>query len=133
MIIDPGKRAEYLLAHQALNYNLMVLWPSSETTPYDLAIDANGDFIKVQVKATYTKYTYRNRDTYRINVTRSNDAAYEDGDFDVLAVYVQPHNVWYLIPYEMIKGKKELQFNPHREDVGKYEHYRDAWHVLKGK
>jgi hypothetical protein len=54
--------------------------------------------------------------------------------FDFIAAYVAPHQAWYVIPIEALKGSKSIRLYPggksHRFGAF-YEDYREAWHLLK--
>ena len=132
MIIDPGKSAEYLLAHRCLQYGHMVCWPSSQHVPYDVLVDNTRTIYKVQVKACRSKA--KGNDTYSVRLKKGvSGEKYQDGDFDLLAAYVYETHTWYIIPYSVVRGKTGITLYPHRltEQVGQYENFKEAWHLLK--
>jgi len=55
-------------------------------------------------------------------------------DIDVLAAYIFPRNIWYIIPVEKFTPRKGLWFFPDGSKRGAmFEKYREAWHLLKGR
>lgn len=82
----------------------------------------------VQIKATATLDT-RNR--YAVRVRRAKNKKYRKEAFDILAAYVEPLDVWYLIPREALGNKSTVALYPHRDDIeGVYEKYRERWQVF---
>jgi len=132
-INDPGKSAEYLFASKCLQYGYMVCWPSSEKIPYDMAVHNGHSFLRVQVKSTFVKNS--TGDSYQVNCRKggSNGEPYKKGDCDLIACYVSLTDTWYILPIDVAAGKAALYFYPHRdgEKIGKYEHFRESWELLK--
>lgn len=56
-------------------------------------------------------------------------------DIDFLAGYIRRHQVWYLIPATAIQGRLTLNLYPcgARRSAGRFEKYREAWHLLNPK
>ncbi len=56
---------------------------------------------------------------------------YKKGDFDFLAAYVIPEDVWYIIPVKLVvKGKMGMIILSPSVAGHKYEPYMEAWHLL---
>lgn len=55
---------------------------------------------------------------------------YVQSDFDILAVYVIPKDIWYIIPSEVATKKIAIRVRP-GNDRNQYEQYREAWHLLR--
>jgi len=62
--------------------------------------------------------------------TCSSHKAYRAGAFDFLAAYVVIEDVWYIIPAKLIRGLKSISLCTEGAE-GKYEEYREAWHLLR--
>jgi hypothetical protein len=57
---------------------------------------------------------------------------YGPNDFDFLAVYLIPHDLWYIIPKKDLRGRFTLVLYPNLKNA-RYEPYREAWHLLRGE
>jgi hypothetical protein len=59
---------------------------------------------------------------------------YKLGDFDFLAAYVIPEDVWYIIPAKLVvKGRMGMIILTPGSAGHKYEPYMEAWHLLGGR
>jgi len=120
-----GEWAESVFMERATQHGLAVSKPWGEMNSYDFVVGKSGRFVSVQVKST----TAELGDGYLCTV-RGGHKAYRAGSFDFLAAYAVPADTWYLIPAELIRGKKSLTLYPDSK-TAKYEKYREAWHLLK--
>jgi len=120
-----GEWAESVFMERATQHGLAVSKPWGEMNSYDFVVGKSGRFVSVQVKST----TAELGDGYLCTV-RGGHEAYRAGSFDFLAAYAVPADTWYLIPAELIRGKKSLTLYPNSK-TAKYEKYREAWHLLK--
>jgi hypothetical protein len=50
---------------------------------------------------------------------------------DFFAIYLIPLDLWYIIPFEAVKGTS-LMLTPGRKGQ-KYKHYTEAWHLVRGR
>jgi hypothetical protein len=57
---------------------------------------------------------------------------YQQSDFDYLAVYVIPKDLWYIIPSDVATRKVAIRVAPDNKD-NQYEPYREAWHLLRDR
>ena len=55
------------------------------------------------------------------------------GDFDYLAVYIIPRDVWYIIPFAAIQARAMISLRDPRLANGRYHRYLEAWHLLTQK
>ena len=79
----------------------------------------------MQVKCTISEL--RNGQGYACS-TCSSGKPYRAGAFDFLAAYVVPEDAWYIIAAKAIRGMKSISLFT---EGGKYEQYREAWHLLR--
>ena len=94
-----------------ISKGITVLIPISDCDKYDLVIDENGVFKRVQCKysggkessGAYIAYLY----TYGGYREKTYHTKYKDGDFDLLFVYCGNKDK-YLIPAEKIMGKSKI-------------------------
>lgn len=129
-----GDLAELEFMLQAASRGFPVGRPFGDNEPYDVWVDARTRIWRVQVK---TATHYRNQ-TYCLHSHWSRHkhlASYTPADIDFLAGYIRRHQVWYLIPATAIQGRLTLNLYPcgARRSAGRFEKYREAWHLLNAK
>jgi len=121
-----GELSEMKFQVRATENRLVCSKPFGDLQTYDFLTDSGMAIHRVQVKSTNRK---RDRG-YAISLERNKHKKYEPNDFDVVACYIKPFDVWYLIPMRKIKGT-QIKFYPHLSGVGRYEQYREDWEVLR--
>ncbi len=118
-----GEWAEIQFMAEAARRGLHVLVPYGDSHHYDLVIGSTAGLHKVQVKSTSV---FRNH-SYRAVAQRT----YSPSEIDFMAIYVIAGDLWYIIPAKALPAKRMFALYPHRlGSRGKYERYRDAWHLL---
>jgi hypothetical protein len=120
-----GEWAESVFMARASEQGLPVSKPWGEMCSYDFVIGKTGRFVSVQVKST----TSALEEGYVCTV-RGGHKAYAAGSFDFLAAYAVIEDAWYIIPAELIRGKKCIALYPN-SPTAKYEKYREAWRLLR--
>jgi hypothetical protein len=120
-----GEWAELRFMIRATELGLRVTKPWGDNAPYDLAIETNGRFLRVQVKCT----RFRRGRSYKCHLD-SNGRAYTPDQIDFIAAYVIPTDTWYILPIEATNGQPDILLTPHNHN-SKYEKYREAWHLLQ--
>jgi hypothetical protein len=74
---------------------------------------------------------------YRVNThRRANGRAvpYLPGEIHFFAVYIIPEDTWYILPLAATHGRTSLLFRRKRDrKPGRYDAYREAWHLLRPK
>jgi hypothetical protein len=118
-----GEAVEAVFLGKASLLGFVVAKPWGESHRYDLVVDS-GIFLRVQVKCT----TCFHRSRYCLSL-KNNGLVYTADDIDLLAVYVIPKDVWYLLPVEMVAGKTALELAP-GTPTSKYEPCCEAWCLL---
>jgi hypothetical protein len=115
--------AAFLARATKLNFKVCKPWGDSER--YDFVVEGVNGFWRVQVKLT----TSQKGTKYRLSLARDG-APYTAEDIDFLVVYVEPKDLWYVLPIEAVESLLCLGLHP---GVGrsKYERYREAWCLLK--
>lgn len=122
-----GEWAEMRFMARAAEHGLQVSKPFGDSARYDFAVEANGRFLRVQVKST----TSRRSRGYACKIVYGGDRGYASEDVDFFAVYVIPEDVWFILPVEVVTcGTPNLLLAPHRMPH-KYAPYEEAWHLLK--
>ena len=121
-----GEQAEAAFLHKATSLGLSVLKPWGDSERYDFAIGAGKRLWRVQVKST--RYVAEKR----FSITaRGCTAAYTADEIDILAAYIVPLDLWYIIPAKAFAPSKCLHFYPGKG--GQYEKYQEAWWRLGAK
>jgi PD-(D/E)XK endonuclease len=123
-----GEWAELRFMARAAEYGLIVTKPWGDSSRYDFAVECKGRFLRVQVKSTI----HRISNSFLVRVHGS-AGRYSEGDFDFIAAYIIPLDIWYIVPAETaIPVSENLCLTPNSAK-SKYECYREAWHLLQGK
>ena len=118
-----GEWAELQFMARAASYDLKLCRPWGESSRYDVTVEHATGFHRVQVKAT----SHSQRHMWRCCLPRQ---AYTAGDFDYLAVYIIPEDMWYILPFAAIGGRTSIALHGLRRAKGKYQQYIEAWHLL---
>ena len=155
-----GEKAECAFVYQAMEHGLIVSKPYGDSAPYDFVvgrrahrvIGRSGDRViekknksnhpspgpkagsgrlwKIQVKSVQGKDP---QGRYTANMRKSFSRRYERGEIDFFAVWVIGAATWYIVPGSEVFPAKCGHFYPDvRGSRGKYERYREAWHLLIG-
>lgn len=125
-----GELTEMLFMVAATKQGFIVSKPFGDNQRYDFIIDGGEGLHRVQVKATYIKDQHATRgDRYRINASfgASHKKSYSNKEIDILAVYIAPEEVWYIIPVREIENRKTFGFRPHLKSKGRLEKYKESW------
>jgi PD-(D/E)XK endonuclease len=108
--------------------------PVGNYEPYDVGIDLGERFVRVQVKSSSIAGTAGSptgrRGYFTVDLRRRSRRPYQRLDFDWLAIYVVPKDVWYIIPAAVATRIYCIRVCPGRRS-GKYERYREAWGLIQ--
>lgn len=107
--------------------------------PHDLVvINSAGRAVRVQVKGTASphKNTAGSVDRYRITAKSKFGKVGENHPLDctrvdVMAAYVQPFDVWYLIPCTSLTSMSVWLFPATEKSKGQYERYKENWSLFR--
>jgi hypothetical protein len=123
--------------HQAMQRGFTVAKPFGDSAPYDMVVHAAlrvarpGRLWRVQVRsvAAIREGSYRVRAWCRAG---RDIAPLTIRETDFIAAWVIPLDAWYIVPVTAFSPRTNLIFYPHRHPpVGLWEHYRDAWPLLR--
>jgi hypothetical protein len=124
-----GEWAELQFIAAAAKHGLQVFNPWGESSTYDAVIETHGHFVRVQIKSTTSR---RPEGCYRCNVHPASGLPYKRGDFDYLAAYVIPEDVWYIIPAKrIVTGKKTAIMLYTTHPTSRWAPYQEAWDQLR--
>lgn len=127
-----GEQVELQFVLKAVSLGFGVARPYGDTQAYDVIVESEKRLWRVQVKSTDCRY----RGGYALAATHSRQSArqpYEESEIDLLAGYVIPEDLWYLIPVKKVRGHRLAYLFPRglvTGDQAKFEAYREAWDLL---
>ncbi|HUO14055.1 MAG TPA: group I intron-associated PD-(D/E)XK endonuclease [Verrucomicrobiae bacterium] len=120
-----GEWAELRFMTRAAELGLRPNKPWGENSPYDVAVESHGHFLRVQVKCTCKK---RLR-SYVCSVSSSR-GPYTPHEIDFIAALVIPTDTWYILPLSALHHAFDIWLTPNRKN-SRYAAYKEAWHLLK--
>lgn len=122
-----GEWAELCFMARAAERGLNVSKPHGDSASYDVGVEQNGRFLRIQVKST----TFRRKGSYTCNILGPKRERYARGTLDFFAVYLVPIDLWYIIPFEVVEGNLSLNLTPRKGH--KFSQYMEGWNLLRGK
>ena len=102
---ERGEWVELQFMAAAAQRRFAVSKPWGDTKPYDVGIEHEGNYLRVQVKSTTMRSGAGYLCQFHPNHQRKQD--YSLKEIDVFAAFVIPENVWYLIPLRCCWGSAE--------------------------
>ena len=105
-----GHWAELRFMAKAAELGFQLSTPLGDTAQYDVVIDLGGRFISVQVKSTFFEASNLRPGNFvasLVHVSGPNHR-YQQSDFDYLAVYCIPKDIWYIIPSAVALCKQSI-------------------------
>ena len=131
-----GEIVEVAFLSKAASMGFAVTKPYGDSEPYDFIVDSGNRLWRVQVKSG----SYKPGSAYRVGAshlsnTKPKQKAYTAKQIDILAVYIVPVDVWYIIPVLAFTPSTSLAFLPDTpSNYGtygrKYEKFREAWFLM---
>jgi len=94
-----GAAIESLFDFEIMSRGFTISAPRSDTAPYDRVVDTRRKLYRVQIKA---RRAYGKRSMV-VKIAKSNDRAYTKDEVDVVALYIEDTNAWYLFPMSEVK------------------------------
>lgn len=122
-----GEWAELCFMARAADRGLNVSKPHGDSASYDVGVEQNGRFLRIQVKST----RYQKAGSFMCNIVRAHQERYGPGMLDFFAVYLAPIDLWYIIPFDVAKEIKTLTLIP--RSGYKFAQYMEAWNLLRGR
>jgi hypothetical protein len=125
-----GEWAELQFMARAAEEGLRLAKPWGDSSRYDVVVETGGQFVRVQVKSTANRQP---NGGYVCGVHPSpGSELYKRGDFDFLAAYIIPLDIWFIIPGGLIMRPKRTSITLFAGGVGNgWTPYREAWELLR--
>jgi len=126
-----GQWAELRFMAKATELGYQLAKPVGDSTQYDVVVDLGGRFISVQVKSAIFEASNLKPGNFVASLVHPSgpNQRYQQSDFDYLAVYCIPRDIWYIIPWAVACSKQSICVCP-GDKQNKWEHYREAWYLL---
>jgi hypothetical protein len=120
-----GEWAElvFITVAQGLGFNVAKPW--GDSAQWDVALEQEGRFVRVQVKCTGVMVG----GCYVCQLHGFGNRLYTAKELDYFACYIVPLDVWYIFPVTRVLGLNVVVLSPHRKGH-KYERYMEAWWFL---
>jgi len=130
-----GVLYEYEFFTRALRNNLEVFTPAGDHLPIDcMVVNGAGRVFRVQVKGTGSGHQHM-RKAKRFKVTaatgREQKTRIDCTKVDILAVYIEPHDLFYIIPCLELDCIGPWFYPETENSRGKYETYKENWEPFK--
>lgn len=108
--------------------------PYTSDSSYDFITDYNGKLKRVQIKSSKTPHQSRGKlydNSYKIICSHGVDSKkrYDKSHCDVIACYIAPLDLFFIIPISEIKSKT-INIYPDRKDH-KWNKYLESFQLLK--
>jgi PD-(D/E)XK endonuclease len=120
-----GEWVELLFMTVAAGIGMNALRPWGDSTAYDVAVEIDGRFLRMQVKST----DFWTNGSYLCQIHACGNKVYSIKDIDYFALYVLPDDVWYIVPAKILEGMTAVALSPHRKG-SKYDRYKESWWYL---
>ena len=126
---ERGEWVELQFVATAAQHGLRAVKPYGDSARYDFIVETERGFARVQVKST----AYKVKRTYACCAhPNQRTRPYTRREFDFLAAYVIPEDVWYIIPARrVLKGNMGFVSLSPSVPGHKYEKYKEAWELLR--
>jgi hypothetical protein len=128
--------AEHAVIVRLLKLGYKVLKPIGDRLPYDLAVDADGRLIRVQVKCAWKRGSVFIVDSRRTKTNRRHmlRSRYSRKDFDIAIIYVPELDICYIMPVSrFIAYRSEITLPgaaPRYKESPASSKYREAWKLI---
>jgi hypothetical protein len=120
-----GEWVELLFMTVASGLGFTVAKPWGESGRYDVIVENEGRFLRIQVKSTER----RCEGGYLCMLHVCGNRLYTAKEIDYFALYVLPKDVWYIFPAKTLAGMSAVGLSPDRKGH-KYERYMENWWLL---
>ena len=135
LIRNPKRRGEWVelkFMERAAGLELQVYKPWGDSARYDVGVEWRGRQWKIQVKSTMCLSKHSEHSYVCAVHPNQKGRPYRRKEFDFLAAYVIPEDVWYIIPASVVmKGTMNMVVLSPSVPGHRYERFKEAWHLLR--
>jgi len=125
-----GEWVELLFMTRAAERGFNVSKPFGDSTRYDVSVENEGRFRRVQVKSTSAAH---GDEGFVCTLKRTGIAYYRLEEVDFFALYVVPEDVWYILPAAVVlRLASNIRLAP-QDKKQKYHRYIEAWNLMRRK
>jgi hypothetical protein len=117
-----GSAIESLFDYEILSRDFIVSAPRTEKSQYDRIVDTKKKLYRVQIKARRGK----GANSLVIRVQKGDYNTYTKIDTDIIALYIEDNQSWYLIPVE--NCQKTFRINILKD---KQDRFKNNWSIFK--
>ena len=128
-----GEIAEAAFLNRAIRLGLAVAQPWGDSERYDFIVNTGSRFWRVQVKSSSQRshgkygYSFKSYSQGRENQRE----LYTEDQIDILAAYIVPEDVWFILPIEILQSRLNFSLYPDNRGIGPIpDSYREAWSVF---
>lgn len=127
-----GKISELAFQIEATKRGFEVLVPLIDIHYHDFVILKDNQLIRIQVKSSHTLGN-GNRNSGRSHYAKlsGNSRRYSSSDIDFFAIHVPLYGDWYIFPVRSLEKVISIRFAHESGYGGKYERFKNAWHLLQ--
>jgi hypothetical protein len=130
-----GAAVEQLFYGRAMMEGLDVFIPAGDYLQQDcMVVNGAGKIYRVQIKGTEVQSANeieRKTERWRITAQRSKSLPLDCSKVDIMAAYVKPYDVWYMVPCLQITSRTVWLYPENPSSKNKYEKYREDWDLFK--
>lgn len=117
-----GPAIESLFEYEAMLRGYIVSAPRTDHSHYDRIVDTKKKLYRVQIKARRGN----GKKSLIVRLAKSNNKGYTKQEIDVIALYVEDNNSWYIFPAEGINTI--IRINIHRD---KKDRFKNNWTIFR--
>jgi hypothetical protein len=116
----------FMMRGAELGFNVSKPW--GDSARYDVSVEDDGRFRRVQIKSTDVP---RGDGGYICYLKRTGIQYYRVKDVDFFAIYVLEKKAWFILPSRVVLSlKSNIRVAPGVKEQ-KYARYEEAWHLLR--
>ena len=123
-----GTLGELKFVTEALHHGFVVLQPIVDIRRFDFVLKKDDEYLKIQVKSNFRLPDSRHSFTFELS--KSKKKSYSSIDVDYFAFYCDYLKSFYLVPFNMIKGKRLLRIFPFGKKNALKE-YKNNWNLFR--
>jgi hypothetical protein len=125
-----GEAAELAFMNKAIAQGFSIAKPWGDSERYDFILDNGRRLWRVQVRST--EYEWHSRFKIHADIKiKGQMVPLTSRDVDIIAAYIVPRNIWYIVPIEEATTK-HLWLNPGNSiSDARWEEFREAWDHLR--